>query len=486
MAPARRWGRQTRFADRRGDTISHGTSTEREPPVGDVADVSSVRPGHANEVSEEMEVEVEIESNALMSTPQARAPSNALFGTADLSRPLTRSTRKGYFDSILVETPLAQSQAQNRLRLATASNGVSAIATSHLEEAQDIDYGHTEADGEEGHEQGLGAVEDQNGPAEPEDEELEGSRPTTGGLRVPRRSDRIRAKARATREPSPSTALAVSPSSNNRIQKRRNKNATQKVLRTGPRRRSARLAKPLDAFHKYSELPPELKLMIWEAVIQPRLAYICNRVSTLGHAHFFGIQNKIPPWFMACRMSAYIAKRNYQKLFAQVSFSQRPAPSQPLRHQDINPSVDIVIFEPCHNGCRGYYCAQQYRGDDRAAIQRLAVQIDSPHLPTMSEPGWATISRSWPNVETLFMMKPAIRGVDASDKAMIRIKEGDHELALRKLFETWKKGEGQGLKLTTLEFVRVVEQEAETKNPKDRYQSVVDRKTGLVEDIVLG
>ncbi|KAI0534604.1 hypothetical protein GGR58DRAFT_482189 [Xylaria digitata] len=254
----------------------------------------------------------------------------------------------------------------------------------------------------------------------------------------------------------------------------------------GPRRRSARLRKPLDVFHKYPDLPPELRLMIWEAAVRPRLTYICNRSSILGHAHNFGIQNKYPSWFMTCQMSVYIAKRYYQKLFGQNGMHLSPSMGIPLRPQDINPLVDIVIFEPCHNGCRGFYCAQQYHREDRAAVQKLAVQIDSQHLPSASEPGWVTISRSWPNVETLFMMKPAIKGIDASDKAMIRIKEGDHEVALRKLFEAWKKGAGQNLKLTTLEFVRVVEQEAETKPIKDRYQSVEDRKTGLVEDIVLG
>lgn len=69
---------------------------------------------------------------------------------------------------------------------------------------------------------------------------------------------------------------------------------------------------------------------------------------------------------------------------------------------------------------------------------------------------------------------------------MIRIKEGDHEVALRKLFETWKKEAGQDQKLTALEFVRVVEQEPATKSIEDRYRSVEDRKTGLAEDIILG
>ncbi|KAI0431840.1 hypothetical protein F5Y09DRAFT_330047 [Xylaria sp. FL1042] len=469
-----------------GET-SHDNSIRRGPMAGDIPGLTPLRPGHANETS----VEMETENNALMSTPHAGAPSSILFGTADHSRPLTRSTRKDYFNSILVEDLPDQSQTQNRLRLATTRNGASATITSHLEDAPDIDYGPTEADGEESHERDLEGLEDQIEYTEPQNEESEeNGHPIVGGLRVPRRSNRLRAKNRTTREPSPSTALIVSSNnknkSSNRIHKRRRTNVAKPNLGAGPLRRSARLAKPLDIFHKYPELPPELRLMIWEAAIEPRLIYICNRSSVLEHAHNFGIQNKLPTWFMACQTSVYVAKHCYRKLFGQNGMAFLSSLGSPLRAQDINPLVDIVIFEPCHNGCRGYYCAQQYSWEDRAAVRRLAVQIDSPHLPTASEPGWVTISRSWQNVETLFMMKPAVKGLNQSDKAMIRIKEGDHEMSLRKLFETWKKGPGQSLKLKTLEFVRVVEQEPETKNIQDRYRSVEDRKTGLVEDIVLG
>ncbi|KAI1168920.1 hypothetical protein F5B18DRAFT_645784 [Nemania serpens] len=428
------------------------------------------------------------EINALMSTPQASTSSNVFFGSADLSRPITRSARKGHFDSILVESPPLQSRAQNRLRDATIENGAPVTTTSNLEEARDIHYGPTEGDDEEdeGDEGDVQIVARPSAFAERQNSRSKNGHSTIGGLCVPRRSDRIRAKALATREASPSTALTVATVNSNRIRKKRKKGAAKTSSVSKPSRRSPRLAKPLDVFHKYPELPPEIRLLIWEAAIQPRLAYICNRSSILGHAHIFGIQNKLPSWFMTCQLSVYIAKQHYQTLFEQNGLSMYPAMGIPLRPQAINPFVDVVIFEPCHNGCRGYYCAQQYRREDRAAVHRLVVQMDSPHLPTMSDPGWVTISRSWPNVQTLFMMKPALKGLDRSDKAMIRIKEGDHELALRKRFELWKKGDGQDNKLTTLEFVRVVEQEPETKNIQDRYQSVEDRRTGLAEDIILG
>ncbi|KAI1108995.1 hypothetical protein F5Y14DRAFT_54838 [Nemania sp. NC0429] len=466
MSPPMRGTRSSNTVGAGEDEVNRHVSAGIGRTVGGVP---GLVPGESAPADEETE-----EINALLATPQASTSSNTFFNPAELSRPITRSARKGHFDSILVESSPLQSQALNRLHFATTRNGAPATTTSNLEEARDIHYGPTEGD-------------------EENDGELQNNRPKTGhstvdSLWVPRRSDRIRAKAPADREgsPSTSTALAAATTTSNRIRKRRKTVGAKTGSVRRPPRRSARLAKPLDAFYKFPELPPELQLMVWEAAIEPRLAYICNRSSILGHAHDFGIQNKLPSWFMACRRSSYIAVHNYQTLFGQIGSSMYPAMPIPLRAQAINPFVDVVIFEPCHNGCRGYYCAQQYRREDRAAVQRLAVQIDSPHLPPMSEPGWVTISRSWPNVETLFMMKPAVKGLDQSDKAMILIKEGDHELALRKRFESWKKGDGQNSKLATLEFVRVVRQELETKNIRDRYQSVEDRRTGLIEDIILG
>ncbi|KAI1130963.1 hypothetical protein F5Y10DRAFT_234752 [Nemania abortiva] len=456
--------------------------TSRDAPA--ISNLVLSSPGRANEGI------VEMENSTLMSTPQASGPSNAFFGTADLSRPVTRSATKVHFDSILVESPPIRTQAQSKLRLATTRSGGLETTASHLEEARDIHYGSTEDNSEEGYEDleaATQAAEAQNVMVEILNDEAEdGHPPAAGGLCVPRRSDRIRAKSRSTRELSPSSALSVTSSNNSRVQKKRKSRRTKTSSVVGTLRRSPRLAKPLDIFHKYPHLPTEIKLMIWEAAVQPRLTYICNRSSVLEHAHTFGVQNKFPTWFMACGLSVYVARRCYKNLFGQNALTIQSRTGLPLSPQVINPSVDIVVYEPCHSGCRGFYCAQQYRQEDRAAVQRLAVQIDSPHLPGTAEPGWMTISRSWPNVETLFMMKPAVRGLDQSDKAMIRIKESDHELALRKLFDSWKKGAGQDHKLKTLEFVRVVEYEAETKNIHDRYQSVEDRKTGLVEDIVLG
>ncbi|KAI1438874.1 hypothetical protein GGR50DRAFT_685224 [Xylaria sp. CBS 124048] len=484
MAGTKRGHRPPRAAGRREEASSH--TGQEEGQLAGKSTAEAVVVGSA--VEDQAIEEIETYPNALMSTPQSNRTSNIPFGSADFSRPVAQSTPRGYFDTILVENTATPSQAHERLRLAVAGNGAAAAAatSSRLEEAENIDYNPTERDGEEDDKEDLGEAG-----AEFQNNELDNGHPTVGGLRVPRRSDRLRAKNRAAREPSPSTALSNAPNSNTRVQKRR-KRALNNTSQTKTRlRRSLRLAKPLEAFHMYPELPPEIQLMIWEAATQARLIYICNRSSVLDHAHNFGVQNKVPAWFTACRMSAYIAQRHYKKLFGlnemfgSMAVAMQPIPHRALRAQDVNTDIDIVVYEPCHSGCRAYFCAQQYRREDRAAVRRLAVQIDSPHLLPASEPGWVTVSRSWPNLTTLFMMRPAIKGPDRSDKAMIRIKEGDHEIALRKLFDAWKKGPGKDHSLSTLEFVRVVEQETD-KDMKDRYQSVEDRKTGLVEDIILG
>ncbi|KAI1332152.1 hypothetical protein F5Y16DRAFT_215033 [Xylariaceae sp. FL0255] len=357
--------------------------------------------------------------------------------------------------------------------------GQRAAISSNLEDARDIQYGvveNVEDDGEGEEEFNMDILN--------EELRLEKGKghPTTGGLSL-RRSSRLSKQESEIREPSPSTALTAILSKTHRIVKkpRKTRKSAPKTITT-VLRRSARLAKPLESFHKYTELPNELKIMVWEAAITPRLTYICNRGSVLNHALTFGIQNKLPNWFMVCKLSVYVAKMHYQKLFAL-------APALPFGDvvrpgQDINPAVDIVVFEPCHSGCRGFYCAQSYSQHDRSAVKQLVVQIDSANLVPGSEPGWVTISRSWPNVETLYMMKTAVTGVDQRDKAMIRIKGDLHEKSLRRGFNAWKKAAGKDLAMSKLEFVRVVQRESGAL--KDRYASVTDRLTGYPEDIIHG
>ncbi|KAH9909672.1 hypothetical protein F4778DRAFT_8983 [Xylariomycetidae sp. FL2044] len=250
-------------------------------------------------------------------------------------------------------------------------------------------------------------------------------------------------------------------------------------------RRSSRLAKPLEVFHKYPNLPPEIKLLIWEAAITPRLAYIRNRSSSLTGPPSWEVQNTLPAWFMVDQMSLYVAKLHYRNMFAMCSPTKGLA--NITRAQPIAPERDIIIYEPCHSGCRSYFCAKhQYSEADRCSVKSLVMQIDSPNLVAGSEPGWCTISRSWCNVETLYFMKTAIRGPNSQDKAMIRAEEGNHETALRRGFDEWKKGNGKEMPLSKLEFVQIVDRENGVADPKDRYKSVQDRKTGDPEDIIIG
>ncbi|KAI1767854.1 hypothetical protein GGR53DRAFT_49092 [Hypoxylon sp. FL1150] len=248
-----------------------------------------------------------------------------------------------------------------------------------------------------------------------------------------------------------------------------------------PLRRSPRFLKPLTEFHKYPYLPDELKIMIWEEAVEPRLLYICNR-SSISHAgRPFGVQNKLPPWFLTCRISVEVALKRYQK-----RFELTPLPWGTLirnTKQYVNLDLDIVIFEPCHNGCRGYHCARhQYSDEDRAAVRFLTVQTESPNLVAGAVPCWQSISRSWPSVETLYLTRVAVKGINRRDKAMLRISPNDREIGLQKLFEEWKKGMGKGLTLEKLEFVVVVDKETSS---AESYKSVEDRKTGLLEDIIL-
>lgn len=145
MSPFKRVPPQPRAVRTRADGVSHENLSEEEPLARPILDSIPLELTRANEETEEMETQ----PNALTSTPQAGGSINALFGTADFSRPVTRSARKDYFDSILVESPSSQSEAQSRLRFVTTGNGTLAEPSSHLEEAEDIDYGPTEEGSEE-------------------------------------------------------------------------------------------------------------------------------------------------------------------------------------------------------------------------------------------------------------------------------------------------------------------------------------------------
>ncbi|KAI1376572.1 hypothetical protein F4677DRAFT_81792 [Hypoxylon crocopeplum] len=425
----------------------------------------------------------EMVDSPITSTPAhkvASTPSTA--GFTPSSRPVTRSMARVNSANPSV-TFMAGTSLRERLQR-SAKKPIPTLDIPNLESSRDIDYGGVKQDDEvDEDENGVGiAMKDRGEPLiSPHLEKPPRKRPSTDRLRVPtRRSTRINDRKLAIEQP---VDLTVAAPAKKRARRAGN---TKIPLPLSQLRRSPRFLKPLTEFHKYPDLPRELQIMVWEAAIEARLVYICNRTSAASSIVPFGVQNKLPTWFMTCSTSVWVARLHYQKLFALHS---RPIPPLNITMidlttiQDVSPNNDIVIFEPCHNGCRGYHCARhQYCDTDRSAVRFLAVQTESPSLPPTADPCWETVTRSWPNVETLYLMRVAVKGVDKRDKAMIRVKCNAHETTLLTRFEQWKKELGADAKLTKLDFVVVVEKESTIMGP---YQSVADRKTGQPEDIIL-
>ncbi|KAI1458844.1 hypothetical protein F4805DRAFT_466452 [Annulohypoxylon moriforme] len=386
------------------------------------------------------------------------------------ARPITRSISK--VSSIEPFEALSYSPISLRARLQTSSKKpLPTLNLSKLEESRDIKHGIKDE---------VIVRSEDGDQISPSLEKLLREHPEIGQLRMPiRRSARIGDHQTFICDLTPaSTALVKS-----RSKRVGGKKLKPNFINRYPRR-SSRLWKPLTEFPQYVKLPPELKMMIWEAAIEPRLLYVCNRSSVAHAGAVFGAQNSPPKWFNACRLSRYISQFHYQKRFG---LHDPFIPNINLKTiQDFNPS-DIVIFEPCHGACRGCHCARhQYCEDDRFAVRSLAIQMESPQLPNATEPCWQTVTRSWPNVETLYLMRVPVKGVDKREKAMIRVRPNDHEAGLLRRFEQWKEGLGKAIKVNQLEFVEVTQKEDATMNPKDQYRSVTDRLTGFPEDVILG
>ncbi|KAM0811143.1 hypothetical protein AB5N19_11499 [Seiridium cardinale] len=290
-----------------------------------------------------------------------------------------------------------------------------------------------------------------------------GSRP----LRDSRRSGRGKSRHQAPPNPVESRK--------NLLRKSAPKPAT--VLDQWPRR-SRRLSKPLTQFHKYPNLPPEIQLMIWKHAVSPRLVYIRNR-SAPNYTHT--VQTPRPAWFMTDGISMEIAARGYQNMFG-LRYDTDNRTEQP-----VNPDVDIIVLEPCCNGCRGFFCTRnQFKDVDRDRVRFLAVQVDSANLALVARPCWETITLSFPRVETLYLMRTAPKGDQTTEKALIRVAEDDRETQLRNRFDEWKKGMGKFTPMTTLEFVVLVDKEPDSVVPKSRYSGIKERKTRTPEDVILG
>jgi hypothetical protein len=423
------------------------------------------------------------EAGAVLETPLHTGDTSMVLpsGPLNTSRPYTRSLARLQAH----DNPISPGiQLLGKLQSAS-SRPPTNVSSSRLEDAKDIRYVE---DGEDEDEDAVEEEEEGEGDeiaqARPQGLQKRGARASSvygnvGQPTAPRRSDRIRARreVKAVGVGAGVSDNVVASKTGSGVQSRKKTKATRTRQWTGPSRRSARLSKPLTQFHKYQMLPNELKIHVWEAAIKPRVVYIRNRAAPNATNT---VQTKQPTWFMSNKISVEVAKNAYKKMF------ELHTPTDASTRQDVNPDIDVIVLEPCCNGCRGLYCTRhQFSQEDRSAVRSLAVQIDSPYLLPSALPCWASISMSWPNVETLYLMKTALRGDQPNDKALIRINESYRETQLRNRFNQWKKEVGKDRTVTTLEFVVVVDKETDNK-PEDRYKDVEDRKTGLPEDIILG
>ncbi|KAI1415409.1 hypothetical protein F5Y13DRAFT_196740 [Hypoxylon sp. FL1857] len=412
------------------------------------------------------------DSPATMTPAHTTGPTSS---TRPFARPTTRSMTKP--GDVMVAMPYGQSSFRERLQRSSKKT-LPTPSLSGLEEAKSIVYG----DEDHGNEPQAGEdnvdseMQDQDKPlVSPTLKKHSGKHPKTKQPRMPTRQS-ARLGGHKSEEAGP---LDLAPT----VKKRARKSVAKAKPSLGLRylRRSRRLSKPLTEFHLFGKLPNELKIMVWEFAITPRLLYIRNRAALL-QVMWFGLHIPSPGWFMTSTLSLWVSRLHYQQRFSMdlTNHAFNVPTAQDFTHSD------IVIYEPCHGACRGCHCARhQYSQADRSAVRFLAVQTESQNLPADVEPCWQSITRSWPNVETLYLMRIAVRGTSRFDKAMIRVHPNDFELQLLTKFEEWKKGDGKDVTISKLEFVVVVPKEGPNTDYRQRYRSVDDRVTGRPEDIIL-
>ncbi|ORY71660.1 uncharacterized protein BCR38DRAFT_404719 [Pseudomassariella vexata] len=411
-----------------------------------------------------------------LATPQQLGNGFFVLPSGSLSRPTTRSISRFQSVSSVTESgPKTDPKTELLSRLRSASSKASGGGTaSSLEDSRDIKR-RGEGDEEEKVMEEVVVRPPTKKRKLTTSNELstrEQSQTAT------RRSARINPQNEDLREGTPQVAELNSAGGSARSKHRKPPVKPRRM----PLRRSARLSKPLTEFHMYANLPPELKICVWEAAVTPRVVYIRNRASIAWNFPFTNdVQNSQPKWFMTTKISAEVAKSSYVNMFALHS------PDDDRTSQVVNPETDIIILEPCCSGCRGHYCTRhQFSDDDRSAVRSMAVQTEPRGLPLMALPCWESISNAWRNLETLYLMKEPLRGNHKEEKAILRITEESREVELRKKFDEWKKGNGKDKKITKLEFVVVVNKETEPKALKNRYKDVKNRNTGLPEDVIIG
>lgn len=137
-------------------------------------------------------------------------------------------------------------------------------------------------------------------------------------------------------------------------------------------RRSARLATTPTTFSKYADLHHELKLMIWDCVMEQdaRVVYIRNSSSSTFEPI---VQTPPPIWPKIDASSKQIANLAYFPMFTVNGPDMRP---DDRTRQLVNPSVDVIALEDCDGACRRGNCVRgQYSVEDRLKVRFLAVQV---------------------------------------------------------------------------------------------------------------
>lgn len=246
----------------------------------------------------------------------------------------------GSLDSLTQEYPhtrsranlpaLRPSQALRKLQKATKSP-VARVATritpqDSADAATQRGYSQTNNDDENN---------DATTTVEPELRKSPRSGSEGGQVRAVRRSSRIQKRFST----NPRSACA-------RVGKSKQPQRKSAQIPTRPTRRSARLAKPLTEFHKYVDLPAELRFIVWEQAVAPRLVYIRNRAAP---NYTYKIQTSQPNWFETDEISVKVSGKGYKRRFG----LRNPDDERPS--QLINIDMDIIVLEPCVSRLRFYF-----------------------------------------------------------------------------------------------------------------------------------
>ncbi|KAJ9131233.1 hypothetical protein NKR23_g11801 [Pleurostoma richardsiae] len=291
----------------------------------------------------------------------------------------------------------------------------------------------------------------------------------------------------ASRLPSLSTLRLSTPSGQNK--KRggvRKKPAVPLELLRRSRRLAAKQgpAKTFDRF--FRRLPGELQLIIWDIAVADESNARCVVVrnsSAAGFASDAITNNPMPPLWRACVDSRAAMLRCYRLMFGRLDPAASSGRSPPTTHRDpdaqlFDPSRDVALFQPCGIGCRGAHCAKrQFSLYDRVHVRAIAVQMEPHWVAAVSSPIWLTIITSFPNLETLYVIRKKVFGsapyepgwdedlASTADVprslARVRFLE-DAEQLLWHRFLTWKRrvaslDDDQRKALKNIEFVTVVE-----------------------------